>query len=95
MAEPIRTRSSNRSSPSLPTVRRVGRLRLPLAGPYRPWATLYLCPDGRTFWTVRLWEVDRPVRRVYSTAALRGFARAQRLDALLREIDALVRAAEG
>jgi hypothetical protein len=90
IAEP--TRSSERADtlPASPEVRRVGRLRLPLAGPYRPWATLYRYPDGRTYWVVRLWEVDRPVRRVYTTATVRAWASGQGLCALLAAIDALV-----
>lgn len=86
------TGSSERAEPlpRPPEVRRVGRLRLPLAGPYRPWATLYRYPDGRTYWVVRLWEVDRAVRRVYTTAALRTWVVRQRLPGLLRELDALV-----
>jgi hypothetical protein len=92
-AEPIPTRSSDRAPFDPNAVIRVGRVRLPLAGPYRPWATLYRHPDGRTYWTVRLWEIDHPVRRVYRTETLRQFARAQRLDSLLSEIDRLVRAA--
>lgn len=86
------TRSSECADPRSPSprVRRVGRLRLPLAGPYRPWATLYRHPEGRTYWVVRLWDVDRPVRRVYTTATLRAWAERQGLATLVAEVDALV-----
>lgn len=79
--DPLRTGSD---------VRRVGRLRLPLAGPYRPWATLYRFPDGRTLWVVRLWDVDRAVRRVYATATVRQWAARQGLVSLVAEVDALL-----
>ncbi len=69
--------------------RRLGAVRLPLAGPYRPLATLYELPDGRRLWCVRLWEVDRPVRRCLSTGYLIAFARLNRLDGLEREIRAV------
>jgi hypothetical protein len=72
----------------------VGRLRLPIAGPYRPWARLYRLPDGRLTWTVRLWEVDRATVRRVDTEVLRAFARANRLTELLDAIEALVRRAE-
>ena len=92
--EPIRTRSSE--NPSTPRRRRpvlVGRIRLPLAGPYRPWARLFRLPDGRLVWTVRLWHVDRADRRVVDTATLRRFAAVNGLPALARSIDALVASA--
>ena len=66
--------------------RRLGSVRLPIAGPYAPLATLYELPDGRRLWCVRLWEVDRPVRRCLSTRYLLAFATLNRLDALAREI---------
>ena len=69
--------------------RRLGAVRLPIAGPYRPLATLYELPDGRRLWCVRLWDVDRPVRRCLSTSYLLAFARLNRLDALEREIRAV------
>jgi len=68
-------------------VRALGRVRLPLGGPYRPWATLYLFPDGRRLWCVRLWELDRPVRRCLSTGYLVAFARLNGLVALREEIE--------
>ncbi len=92
--EPLRTRSSERP-PSARRPRAIGRLRLPLAGPYRPWATLYQFPDGRLLWLVRLWEVDRPVRRLLPTWVLRTFADRNRLVALRLEIDELVERAPG
>lgn len=76
-------------------VRKVGELRLPIAGPYRPRARLYRYPDGRLLWLVRLWEVDRPVPHLVSTEAIREFARWNRLPRLRSEIDALVERATG
>jgi len=71
-------------------VRRVGELRLPIAGPYRPRARLYLYPDGRLLWLVRLWEGDRAVPHLVASAVLREFARVNGLPQLRSEIDALV-----
>lgn len=81
-SQPVRRRTR-------PTVRRIGELRLPIAGPYRPRARLYLFPDGRLLWQVRLWEHDRPVAHLVRTDALRAFARANGLPRTLAEIDAL------
>ena len=72
-------------------VRKIGELRLPLAGPYRPWARLYLFPDGRLLWRVRLWEVDRAVAHLVRTDALRTFARVNGLASTLAAIDSLSR----
>jgi hypothetical protein len=69
--------------------RKLGRVRLPIAGPYRPWATLYRLPDGRRLWCVRLWDIYRPVRRCLTTGMLVAFARLNGLTALRREIEAL------
>jgi hypothetical protein len=74
-----------------PRVRGIGGLRLPLAGPYRPRARLYLFPDGRLLWYVRLWESDRVVPHLVPTATLRTFARINRLPDLLAAVDALYR----
>jgi hypothetical protein len=71
------------------TVRCIGELRLPLAGPYRPWARLYLYPDGRLLWRVRLWESYGPVAHLVRTETLRTFARINGLPALLAEVDRL------
>ena len=71
-------------------VRKIGEIRLPLAGPYRPRARLYRYPDGRLLWLVRLWEYDRAVPHLVSTATLRGFARINRLPLVRAEVDALV-----
>ena len=68
---------------------RIGRLRVPLAGAYCPWATLYRLPDGRELWCLRLPEDGRPVRRVVSTATLVSYARRSRLRCLEAEIAAL------
>lgn len=73
-----------------PRVRRIGRVRVPVTLGHQPWATLYLRPDGRMLWCLRLWEVDRPVRHVVATAVLRGYARRNGLATLAREVDELV-----
>jgi len=71
-------------------VRKLGEIRLPIAGPYRPRARLYRYPDGRLLWLVRLWEVDRAVPHLVSTAVLREFARRNGLARVRAEVDALV-----
>jgi len=71
-------------------VRKIGELRLPLAGPYCPRARLYRYPDGRLLWVVRLWEYDHVVPHVVATHVLREFARINRLPLVRAEIDALV-----
>jgi hypothetical protein len=73
----------------------LGRVRLPLAGPYRPWARLYRLPDGRAVWLVRLWEVDRPRTHLVPTSVLLAFARLNRLPALADEIRRLAASAAG
>jgi hypothetical protein len=83
-AQPVRRRPR-------PRVRKIGELRLPLAGPYRPRARLYLLPDGRLLWHVRLWEVDRPVAHLVNTDTVRAFACLNGLRTVLAEIDALYR----
>jgi hypothetical protein len=70
-------------------VRRIGDVRLPLAGPYRPRARLYLYPDGRLLWYVRLWDTDRAVPHLVRTSTLVGFARANGLRATLAEVERL------
>lgn len=87
--EPLPTRSSELALPAC-RLRRIGRLRVPLAGPYRPWATLYRFPDGRLLWQIRLWEYGEPVRRLVSTATLRAYALRSGLAGLADSIDALV-----
>jgi hypothetical protein len=72
-------------------VRRVGQLRVPLTLTCRPVANLYVLPDGRRLWTVRLWSIDRPVTRVVRTEVLRDYARRNRLRAMEHEIDELLR----
>jgi hypothetical protein len=74
----------------LPRVRKVGELRLPIAGPYRPRARLYRYPDGRLLWLVRLWDRDRAVAHLVTTAVLREFARVNGLAGLRADVDALV-----
>lgn len=72
----------------------IGSLRLPIAGPYRPRAVLRVRGNGESFWTVRLWDVDRPVLRIVDTPTLRAFARVNRLPAIEAAIDEmLIRAA--
>lgn len=75
------------------TVRLLGAVRLPIAGPYRPWARLYRWPDGDLCWSVRLWQFDRAVVRWVTTDVLRAYARSNRLESLEREVDRLVRRA--
>ena len=72
-----------------PQTEYLGRLRLPIAGPYRPWARLYRLPDHRRLWVVRLWEQDRAVRRVVSTPTLLEFARLNRLPAVAARVHCL------
>lgn len=67
-------------------VARIGRLRVPIAGPYQPWATLYRLPDGRELWCLRLWSEGGPVRTVVFTATLLAYARRSRLRELEAEI---------
>jgi hypothetical protein len=74
-----------------PRIEYVGRVRLPIAGPYRPWARLYRLPDGRSVWIVRLWEQHLAVRRVASTSTLLAFARLNQLPVLAARIRALDR----
>jgi len=78
--------------PDLPrqAPRLVGAVRLPIAGPYRPWARLYLRANGSVDWTVRLWVVDRPVTRHVDTETLRTFARVNGLGELARELERLL-----
>jgi hypothetical protein len=86
--EPVRRRSN-------PTPRAEGAVRLPIAGPYRPWARLVRDPTtGALGWRVRLWEGDRAVVRYVPTETLRAYARANRLIALAAAIDALIARAE-
>jgi hypothetical protein len=74
-----------------PRIEYVGRVRVPIAGPYRPWARLYRLPDGRSVWIVRLWDRHQAVRRVASTSTLLAFARLSQLPALAARIGALDR----
>lgn len=90
---PAPTSATTAHRPRRPRVRPIGRIRLPLAGPYRPWARLYRLPDGRLLWTVRLWNVDRAERHLVPTWTLLDFARANRLPAFAAGVRALVRRA--
>jgi hypothetical protein len=76
-------------------VRRLGTVRLPIAGPHRPVARLFRFPDGRLLWHVRLWEYDHAVPHVVGTAVLIAFARVNGLAALEQEIDRLLRGVNG
>lgn len=79
------------SHTGLAPIRRIGRLRIPLAGPFRPWATLYELPEGKEIWCLGLWELDRPVRRCVSTSTLLAYARRSGLRRLERDVLALTR----
>ncbi|MFZ0891058.1 MAG: hypothetical protein WB778_08865 [Thermoplasmata archaeon] len=70
--------------------RRVGSVRIPLAGPYHPRATLFRFPDGRLLWTLRLWEEDRVVRRVFASSVLLRFAHLNGLASLESDLEALL-----
>jgi hypothetical protein len=74
-----------------PRVEYVGRVRVPIAGPYRPWARLHRFPDGRLVWVVRLWERERVVRRVVSTSTLLEYARLNGLPMLAARVGSLDR----
>ncbi len=76
----------SRPAPSSYRVHRIGRVRVPIAGAYRPWATLYRLPDGRELWCLRLWEDGHAVRRVVGTPLLLEHARKSRLRQLEQEI---------
>jgi hypothetical protein len=92
--EPVRAAFADLAeSTALPAgrVRRVGQIRVPLTLTCRPIANLFVLPDGRRLWTVRLWNLDRPVTRVVRTEVLRDYARRNRLRAMEREIDELLR----
>jgi hypothetical protein len=78
------------ATPAPAPVRRLGRVRVPIALGRAPWATLYELPDHRLTWCVRLWELDRPVTRCVPTARLLAYARHSGLVALEREVRALL-----
>jgi hypothetical protein len=84
--EHLRTRGGARET----RVRRLGRLRVPIALHYQPWATLYRLPDGRLLFCVRLWEGERPVTRVVDVATVRAYARQNRLTAFAEELESLL-----
>jgi hypothetical protein len=73
----------------------IGAIRIPIAGPYRPWARLHRQSDGRLVWTIRLWETDRAVVRCVDADVLRTFARVNRLPTLGAEVEGLLRRATG
>lgn len=72
-SQPFAERTSRRLASR--RVVRLGRVRVPLAGPYAPWATIFRMPDGRLLATIRLWEVDRAVRRCLPAERLLAYAR--------------------
>jgi hypothetical protein len=74
-----------------PRVTYVGRVRVPIAGPYRPWARLYRLPDLRLVWVIRLWEHHSAVRRLTSTGTLLEYARIHRMPKLAVRIQSLQR----
>jgi hypothetical protein len=78
-----------------PRVRYLGRVRLPIAGPYRPWARLYRLPDGRHVWVLRLWDRTHAVRRLASTSTLLEFARRNQLPRVAARIRSLDRRGRG
>jgi hypothetical protein len=78
-----------------PRVTYIGRVRVPIAGPYRPWARLYRLPDLRLVWVVRLWESTRAVHRLTSTRALLTYARLSGLSQLAERIQSLERQGRG
>jgi hypothetical protein len=65
----------------------MGSVRLPLAGPYCPNAVAYRLPDGRIVWCLRLWEVDRPVRRCVASATVHRYCRLNGLSRVEGEVD--------
>jgi hypothetical protein len=73
--------------PRAPGTRRLGRVRIPLALAYRPWATAYRLPDGRTVWCVRTWAVDRALTRCVGTPTLAAYCRRSRLDTVAQEVE--------
>ncbi|MFZ1022804.1 MAG: hypothetical protein WAN87_01550 [Thermoplasmata archaeon] len=96
--EQLRTRQPIPAKPLTPRprisrghrARRLGSARVPIAGPYRPLATLYQFPDGRLLWTLRLWEEERVVLRVFVTSVLLRYARLNHLASLEAELEALL-----
>ena len=93
--EPLPTRSAELLVLGTRRVRLLGRVRVPLAGAYRPWARLYRFPDGRLYWTVRLWESTRAVTHVVPSERLLRYARASGLRTLEAEITTLLQRAVG
>lgn len=80
----------NRVLPAPARTRRapsLGRVRIPLALAYRPWATAYRLPDGRTIWCLRVWAIDRAVTVCASTSTLATYCWRSRLDAVAREVE--------
>jgi hypothetical protein len=74
-----------------PRVEYIGRVRVSIAGPYRPWARLYRLPDLRLVWVIRLWDRHCAVRRLTSTDTLLEYARMHRMPALAARIRSLQR----
>jgi hypothetical protein len=95
-----RTRTATEPVPRVPEhpvalertapVRRLGRVRVPIALGLAPWATLYELPDRRVLCCLRLWEGSGPVRRCLSSATLFAYARKSGLRELEHEIARLL-----
>jgi hypothetical protein len=81
--------------PNSPSERRAvprARVRVPLTLTVRPWATLYVLPDGRRWWCLRLRENGTVRTRCVSTDRLRSYARRNGLAQLERELGAALAA---
>lgn len=79
--EPLPVRATRRAT------YRIARVRVPLTLTVRPWATMYLLPDGRRIWCLRLRECGEVRRRCVPTDRLRRYARESGLDELESAIE--------
>jgi hypothetical protein len=90
LEEPVRAdRASTSPSPIV-----VGRIRLPITVTHRPWATLYRTPTGATYWSVRLWVVDRPVETWVATSTLRDYVLQSGLRSVANAVEDLLSRAD-
>jgi hypothetical protein len=95
-AEPFPAQAElDRTVPPPDAIRTLGRVRIPLTVHHAPWATAYLLPDGRVVWCVRLWEHDRPVRRLVRTQLLRDYCRTNGLRAVEASLDLVLAGTPG
>jgi hypothetical protein len=86
--EPVRAASDEHATaPSDGRVRRVARVRVPIALGCCPWANAYRLPNGTTVWCLRLWQNGRLERVVVSTPTLRAYAVRSGLRSLVAAID--------